>query len=205
MTAYQNFSQDFPRRCIELLEKAANHDDFDERRVTWLLMAAASAFVMPFERLKLTPDGDALHPFGQNEQLYKLAATLERTMKEHFIKSAFSSSLNPSWMIKKKIPDVSGDVDGWLPDANVKPIAHDKRVSSIFKHLRNALAHGNVHAKGSPKISHLVFVQSHFSGPDSPTDSFDVLVTTVDDFEFLLKKWLKYLAHENVWELRLVA
>ena len=142
MTAYHDYYDDFPGRCIELLKhfepeaKERGKEKGQGGEVTLLLMAASSAFLIPYERMQSN------HPSSDSEKR----------------SSSFNEALNTRWC--KSL--LSGDVGEWLygftkvlgskpaswPPPNES--AGEKDVSEVLAIIRNALAHGNLFADGDP-------------------------------------------------------
>lgn len=204
MTAYRNITNDFPRRCMDVLD-ALRPELHEMRGVTALLMVAMSGFVVPFERLRISSEGQG-HPFGDHLRFPDAAEALSELMQQKFVGSRLCQSSIHTWCLVKKYPKPAKDLDEWIPVAGLKPISANS-VSFVLKLLRNALAHGNIHTKNDP-ISDLVFVQEHYSGQDderTKPSTYDVLTVSVADFERFVRAWVQFTRDHNVWDLRLAA
>jgi hypothetical protein len=62
LTAYTDFTRDFPQKCLDVLDAASSGAATNGREITLLLMTASAGLLIPFERLK--PDSkNSVHPF----------------------------------------------------------------------------------------------------------------------------------------------
>ena len=202
MTAYRNFTDDFAGRCLEVFNNIPP-DLREERRVTLLLMIASSAFVLPFELLK--PDTEySSHPFRENVRQSKAANILKGALDEKFCASQFVKASAGAWRFAKNVSDVSGELDSWLPGVDLKPISRDKLVGSTLTHIRNSIAHGNVHVKGIPNITELILLREQ-KDHDNKRVGFSILTLPVSDFEYFVKSWISFLKSVNFEEIRCAA
>lgn len=202
MSAYRDFTRDFPSRCIEVLDHHMDWAKFRGRDVTLLLMVASAAFLVPYERLK--PESTrSPHPSGDIERFAELAKRLEELMDAKFCGSRFCPGKENSWKVAKEVPFVHGDLDSWFPPQSLKPVSGEKAISSMLKLIRNALAHGNVFAAGNP-IGTLIFVQRRETDESSNT-KFEVLSVHPRDFNNFIREWVAFLRESQIPELYLVA
>lgn len=202
MTAYRNFTDDFASRCLEVFNDMPP-DLKEKRRVTLLMMIASSAFVLPFELLK--PDTEySSHPFRENVRQSAVANELKAVLDEKFASSRFVKASAAAWRFAKDVADVSGELDAWLPTVDLRPISRDKLVGSTLTHIRNSIAHGNVHVKGIPNITELILVREQ-KDHNNKRDGFSILTIPVGDFEFFVKSWILFLKSVNFEELRRAA
>lgn len=192
MTAYQDFTQDFPKRCLEVLDRTKGHSFFSDRDVTVLLMTAASAFVTPYERLK--PDTDhSQHPSKENTSA--MGTRLKDLLNEKFVDSScFRKNGSSSWKIAPTVTNVTGDVESWLIPGSLSPLKNET-VQKVLGHVRIALAHGIVYTRGKQDIKELVFVKSK----DQRARSKGCAALTVSpaDFEHLLRQWVQFLQFDE--------
>lgn len=202
MSAYRDFTSDFPSRCLDILDHQTAWAKFRGRDVTLLLMVASAAFVMPYERLR-PDDNRSPHPSGDNRRFSELAKRLEDLMAEKFCGSSLCPNKENSWRVAKDVPRVDGDLDGWFPPQSLKPVSKDKTVSSMLVLIRNAIAHGNVFTTGNP-IGSLIFVQRRGSD-ESSTSKFEVLSVSPEDFGRFIREWVAFLHQSQIPELYLVA
>jgi hypothetical protein len=68
MSNYNNFVQDFPKRCDELLCHFIKPASGRDREVTLMLAVASAGFVIPFERLRQPTDPQRQHPARDRER-----------------------------------------------------------------------------------------------------------------------------------------
>jgi hypothetical protein len=197
MSAYKNFTGDFPSRCLEILDQQKSWAKFKGRDVTLLLMVASAAFLIPFERLKPTSYRYP-HPSGDNEKFAELSEDLKDLMTSNFIESRLSPNKETTWKFKANVPSVSGDLDDWFPKLSMKPISRNKTVSPILKVIRNALAHGNVFTTGNP-IETLIFVTTREVNTNQ-TVKFEVLSVGPEDFSNFIREWVCFLRESQIEE-----
>ena len=189
MTAYTNFTGDFPARCVAVLDAASDIAKGQEREVTLLLMAASASFIVSFERLK--PDTrEGGHPFGDNKKFSVAAESLSQLMKSEFIGSELCPGMSHSWRSAKNIKSVRGGPEQWLQSAKLEPVTQQRPVASILKLLRNALAHGSLYTTGDP-IKELIFVQRQNKA------DFEILIVGQENFEFFIRAWILFLKNAN--------
>ena len=211
MTAYANFIQDFPARCIEILDKSYKQAEDAGREVTLMLAVATAAFIIPFERLRPLP---AEHP-ADDVEIYREA------------KRKFDKAINGRFRLSHRwgqgrtwefIEAINGEdirtvqVDHWArPEARL-PLSNDKLANPVFSHLRNALAHGSIftypNSSGTaepPLIETILFVSRCYQEQEIEKcgstvkekvalDKYDVLLVSPQDFLVFLKKWVEFLA-----------
>jgi hypothetical protein len=206
MSKYQNFTSDFPHRCLELLDRAHGLASASGREVTLLLMVASASLVVPFERLK--PDTKySSHPFGENKRFLRAAERLNELMSQKFIGSALCPTTASSWRLAKDVKAVEGDLDEWLPSAKLKALSKDREVASTLTLVRNALSHGSIHTIGDP-ITDLIFVKEVIGKhlDNSPRRiGFEVICVSYADFHDFVRAWITFLSESNVWGLRRAA
>jgi hypothetical protein len=154
VTAYKNFVQDFPNRCMDLLKLAEEPPRKKDREVTLALMVASAGFVIPFERLR--PPGKIDNPVGDREKYSNYSEKLKNLMDTNFRGSTLHPENVTDWQAGS-LKSIQGDPDGWQELSQDKTLVEAKTVGNVLKEIRNALAHGNVFTKGNP-ISSVVFV-----------------------------------------------
>lgn len=108
MTAYTDFTRDFPQRCLDVLDAASAGAATNGREITLLLMTASVGLLVPFERLK--PE----HPFGDGRQYELLADRFSDLLENKFVGSVLCPSDNHSWYIARNVASVDGALDNWL-------------------------------------------------------------------------------------------
>ena len=193
MTAYTDFTRDFPGRCLEVLDSASADAVAKGREITLLFMAASASLLVPFERLK--PDtSNSVHPFRDNKRYCAAATQLEALLGESFVASALYPGSH-SFEIAKNVKSVQGDPDGWLPTAGLIQLDQSEKVDAILRLIRNALAHGNIYTDGDP-IKKLIFVTEIRDKKRVPKGSpveFDVIRVGYKDFQEFVRAWVAFL------------
>jgi hypothetical protein len=188
VTAYTNFTSDFPKRCLDILDMALPMALEKERDITLLLMAASAGFLVPFERLKSS------HPFRFNEQETRTISRLSELKQRAFVGSVLCPDTSHSWELAEYVSSVEGDLEGWLPSVNLELFGGGRKVEATLDLIRNALAHGNIHTIGSP-IQNLIFV-TEIRGvrkrKGQPVE-YDVLRVSQIDFNRFVRNWINFL------------
>lgn len=192
MTAYANFVQDFPKRCLEILSGYESTARMTNREVTLTLAIASSAFVVPFERLNPSnPDHVA------DDRWQSCVKKMGQLMNRAFL----SWAPGKSWAFASSVPGSlirAKHVEEWLGAHTPSPIDAGRNVGTVLTHIRNALAHGNIFTYPSgPKpepIAELLFLSKrrHPSTGDL-LDEYNVLQSTPEDFLWLVKEWIHFL------------
>jgi len=190
MTAYTDFTSDFPRRCLEVLDTASADAAANGREITLLLMVASASLLVPFERLK--PDTEySAHPSGDNKRYGAAAGQLKELLDKRFVGSELCPATKHSWQLAKEVQTVEGAMDSWLPKVKLKSLSASKQVGSTLTLIRNALAHGSIYATGDP-IKELVFVKEVLD-KDRKRVGFDVLQVSHGDFKQFVRAWIAFL------------
>lgn len=182
MTAYRNFIQDFPSRCLDVLELADKPTRLKDREVTMLIMAATSGFVIPFERLRTDR---AAHPSGDSKRYRDASLRLTALMNETFL-SALAPSAT-SWKFMPYCESIAGDPDSWA--ANLPKMTEGRTVKRIVKAIRNSLAHGSIFTRGDP-ISQIVLASKC---PEEEGPGFSIVSVSPSDFRIFLTAWFQFL------------
>lgn len=210
MSTYTNFIQDFPKRCIEILDKYLDQAKANDREVTLMLCIATAAFVIPFERLR---PPEATHPADDVVKFPKARKKYSSATNSRFILS-HRWGQGRSW---QAIDAVDGklvrgaQVDYWARPEMRQPLSQDRIADSVFTHIRNALTHGSVFTYPAysghgrrPQIETILFVSQRYQKQDKercgqrvvenvPIDKYDVLLVSPSDFVNFLRKWVEFL------------
>ena len=187
MTNYNNFIQDFPTRCYEILDQYKGPALLSGREMTLTLSMAASGFVVPFERL-CPQEGT---PYYDRCDYTKAASQFDRLCIKNFLSSELWKEDVGSWSFDE-LSSVAGDPDSWpeLQEPRT-PLNSCKTVRDILEHLRNALAHGNIFTfpKGVCSIKFIIFL----SRQSRASSDFNFLCVSPQDFQKFLKNWFMFL------------
>jgi hypothetical protein len=98
MSNYQNFIQDFPVRCGEILEDYQKQARKNEREVTHMLAIAAASFLIPFERLRRQRQGTK-HPAGDKVKYAQAAGKFGNLSDRNMLGSRLWQGEAGSWQI----------------------------------------------------------------------------------------------------------
>ena len=199
MSEYRDLVSDFPTRCdslLHLFEKQARRQRLE---ITLMLCIAAPSIIVPFERLqspKPRPDGSKSlgHPSRDWTRFLQAKSAFDNLCAQRFLGSPlWPNATAGSWHFDE-LSDVSGDPDGWRELRTPKPLGRNRTINRVLKHVRNALAHGNIFTRGGDEITQLLFV----SKPDQNIEKFWFLAASPDDFRIFLKNWLDFLRTVNL-------
>lgn len=184
MSAYKNFINDFPRRCREVLDFSEKFAHLKQLEVTLTLIVASSGFVIPFERL------DSKHPSRDNETYSNAACALNKILDQPFKDSPLWSDSFSSWT-GGKLKSINGDPDSWEDLGRRKPFLPEKKVSTVLKVIRNALAHGNIFTFNNP-IEALIFIRCSYDN-DKVVNGYSFIYVEPKQFKEFLKLWFDFL------------
>jgi hypothetical protein len=209
MATYMNFIQDFPERCMEILDMNFKQAEDAGREVTLMLAIAIAAFIIPFERLRPLP---AEHPADDVEKYRNAKSKFNKAINSNF-RLSHRWGKGKSWEFIEGIKgeDIrASEVHYWARPEARRTLSNDKLANSVFSVLRNALAHGSIFAYPnssgtgvSPQIETILFVsrcyqEKEIEKSDSRVkkialDKYDVLLVSPQDFLVFLKKFVEFL------------
>lgn len=134
------------------------------------------------------------HPSNDWKKYEQAALTLEQLKEQPFVGSRLWPGSNPESWAFGELEDVTSDPDAWPELSIPKPLSATKQAGTVLKHVRNALAHGNIFTRGQREIEVIVFVAQK-----SPcVYKFNYLAVSPADFRKFFDNWLNF-----VRELRL--
>lgn len=193
MSEFRDFIKDFPNRCNDVLKFVFPQALDCDREVTLLLMAAAAAFVIPFERLRSDD-----HPTGDPQQYNEVVSTLISILGKPFLGGPFWPKAPASWKIGES-DTVSGRPDLWPNFAARSEPKQNTPASQILAILRNALSHGNLYICGSQgQISEIVFVAEKRCKTCGSVVGYRFACVTPDDFHKFLNQWFEYVGQQDL-------
>lgn len=183
MTAYRNFVQDFPLRCLDILASYERHARLSDREVTLSLAIASAALVVPFERLRPSA-ADHIAPDRSKPLVKQLGRILGLPFSDWAGQGWYEHSISASRVRGRTVED-------WLPDGSLQPIGPDRKVDSVLTVIRNALSHGNIFTSASAnrQISQLVFLSK-----PRDSDEFSIVAASPREFVRFLHKWVECLS-----------
>lgn len=192
MTSYVNFIQDFPSRCVDILQDYEELASLHGREVTLSITIATSALVIPFERLRPSAT-DHIAPDRHHESV----AAIKQLLKRPFLSWADGIS----WGFIRRIPGPelrsSIQVEQWLNSYPPSSLKADQTVEEVLSLIRNALAHGNIYSfpsESSSAIEKLLFLSKRRDSETSELlDEYKLLQATPRGFSSLVRQWVLFL------------
>ena len=196
MSNYNDFIVDFPARCQDVLKLAYGPAEAIDREVTLLIMTAAAAFLVPFERLR--PGMSTAHPAQDRRQFSKVAQRLDSELGRSFLESPFHDGKlgEPgSWSV--------GRMDSREAPIECKPLTKETRAGQVLAIIRNALAHGNLLTIGSSTIGDkpspieaLIFQAE--DRKDGSLVGYKYVYVSPTDFHCFLGRWFAFLKEQSI-------
>lgn len=195
MAEYKNFVQDFPSRCMDLLESFEQQAQAKDREVTLTLLVASAGFVIPFERLKLP--GKLEHPVQDRENYPRHSKALEQLMANKFRGSELHPTERSTNWQAGKLKSVRGSPNTWPELWENKILSEEKTVSNVLKSIRNALAHANIFTIGDP-IDKIIFVSVNTNLAGNEITGYSFVSTSPEDFSYFLKAWFTFIGRQDL-------
>lgn len=199
MSAYENFIQDFPRRCQEILEDNWISASVNDLEVTLMLATAIAGFVIPFERLRSSANDHFAR--GKVLSCSKVIWKLEAKRFKDWIPSG-------TWEVISAVKSetVKEDVDSWGGKKNREPLPEDALVGQVLSILRNALAHGNIitspgrFSRSKPAQIEKILLLSKIRDKNTKRliNEYNVIVVGPHDLSLLLNSWFEELRKLNI-------
>ncbi len=156
MANYQDFFEDFPRRCHDLLESQYASAAAADREVTLTLMVASAGFVVPFERLR--KDGLFEPPTTDRQTSPTVTTKFDKLLGTLWAQSSLSAKVTSISM--GSLSDPKKAVDDWSEIRTCTPPSASATVSNVITVIRHALAHGSIYTKpnDSKQVEAVIFV-----------------------------------------------
>ncbi|MBI2438165.1 MAG: hypothetical protein HYV36_05060 [Lentisphaerae bacterium] len=186
MGAYKNFIKDFPSRILKLYETQLDSANYACLEVTFLVSLTATAIAVPFDRLRDPSKGPYPHLSGDRHKYSEAASRFDELCNMSFNKSALWDSAFDTWQWGI-IYNISGDPDSWPELRSASRIGADVNTEKIIKHLRDALAHGNIYTRGDKLIKEIVLLTG------TSKKGFRFLVVSPQSLGVFLRKWVSWL------------
>jgi hypothetical protein len=142
----QRFVVEYPERCLTLLEMLEPMARESQLVGSFSLLVAASAFVIPYERMQ------SRHPMHLQNHDGDLDSALRRLDDdEQFLRASFWNGASPGeWRFSRVMEHVE-NTHRWRDEAGLHPMLPealnriaDCKAGKVLRVIRNALAHGNV-------------------------------------------------------------
>lgn len=192
MSAYTNFTYDFPTRCRrlhEVFEKQAAQRGLE---VTLLLSTLTAGFIIPFERLR-SSNKDHVANDRVAEHVLKLA--------QHESKKFLEWIPVGDWKVIPSIPAeyvMHRQPEQWIDTPSRIDLPASATTGSVLSTLRNALAHGvvfvmpNTTGPRHSGIDQIVFV-SRIVKNKIFTGNLKVISCTPNDLVVFFDEWVTFL------------
>jgi hypothetical protein len=177
VTAYRNFTVDFPARVAQLdaaLRSVAADADLE---VSYLVMKLAATFLLPYERLQGT-SGAARADVSDRQRIRR---TLQLDKRWH--ESDYCSDLS-SWALFHVSGFHRGPRDWSAAD---RPL-NDTVAHELLKVVRHSIAHSNLFFGGEQRLEH-IHIGSRLNR-DDPNGPYVVLRGTIGAVDHLVSAWL---------------
>jgi len=188
MTAYRNFSVQFPERIKELDQDFKALATERDLQVTYLMMKASSCFLLPFERLAGTSGASSAEIPCQQ----KIRRHLD--LDKPFAKSSYFDE-EGRWA-KGDVDNFSSGPEGWVgKELWVLPVT---AVASckVLGALRHSLAHSNFFFGGEEQIEDIYFGSKREN--KESTEKYTVYRCSIVSLNYLLDSWIENVASEAV-------
>jgi hypothetical protein len=200
------FVVEYPERCLELMHsiEAAAHEK--NLLASFSLLVAASAFVIPYERMKVN---HAIFARSVDGDLHR---ALHRLDKEFFLQAGFwqGSELEPNSWRFSRIMKGTNDSYCWQDNNGQHPLSCGAanyisrcKAEKVLRTIRNALAHGNIvyldregYERAGAEVEFLAFLARCEESEEDRRRSKThyVVVTTPQTFIEFVKAWAKWVA-----------
>lgn len=154
-----------------------------DREVTLLLAIAAACIPIPWERMR---EETNYSPPGIDRDLYPEAASAFDALLKKTMSEVAGANLC-QWTFAENVL-CNGHPDTWPELRKPQQMSKDKKLGTVIKHCRNALAHGGIYTRGNP-IQQLV-LRSKIRVRE---DKFNVITVTPLAFKEFLVFWTRSL------------
>lgn len=189
MSNYNDYIQDFPRRCKKLLERieffGLPDKDYDDLEVTALLSIASAALIIPMERLSTGVFGS-----GLDVERHQIAFSQLENFKKKLAKNTIED-----WGIR--LEDIGFSRERRMLDINyiAKGPMNIEFIGDFLLVARHALARGNIHVGGSGKIEIITFAcfAKESTKEERKSPIYWYLSIRPDNFKLVIKGWIQFL------------
>ncbi len=178
MSNYKDLIQDFPARCLDILENFYASAQIKNREITLLIMAASTLFLIPIERLRKE----------HLSQDCRDHVELEKNIFGNKTFISFNFCASPEQWLYGRTQNIQSAPDDW---GEFSPISN-QTVSEIISIIRNALAHGNIYVQGNP-ISTLLFWSNQLDDSHVNLIGYKYIKIPVYEFYEFIKRWVAFL------------
>jgi hypothetical protein len=201
----QRFVVEYPERCLALLEMLEPMARTCRLVGSFSLLVAASAFVIPYERMQ------SRHPMHRRDHDGDLDSALRRLdNNEQFLGASFWNGASPGdWRFSRVIEHVE-NTHRWRDETGLHPMSPDAvnriadcKAGKVLRVIRNALAHGNVvylNAAGfevsGTEVQFLAFLTRYEETEEQrrAAETYRLVVTREETFLRFVKAWMTWVA-----------
>jgi len=184
MTAYRNFTVEFPTRLAELDKVFKPIASSAELEVSYTLMKLAASFLLPYERVEGT-SGARTADLKERQSIRKY---LE--LDKRFHQASYCSN-GDQWSYLD-VDDFAHGPTNWVTNGyKLKSPVH-----KVLETIRHSVAHSNLFFGGDSKIEHIYLGSRREKDPD--TNQYRVLWCTVNELNHLVDAWITNLKKLSV-------
>lgn len=176
MTAYKNFTVDFPKRLMELdqqFQPIATSANLD---VSYLLMKLTASFLLPYERIEGT-SGARRSEICDPQSIRKV---LE--LDKRFSEASYCSDVGQWSMLD--VDDFHRGPRDWTS----REQRMDLVVHRVLQTIRHSVAHSNIFFGGELTIEHIYLGSRRESNRE--TDKYRVVRSSVRTLNHLIDAWI---------------
>jgi hypothetical protein len=192
VAVYQDLANDFPERCLKVLERCYPVAEGEGIEVTLMLMVASAGFLIPFERLR--PPGKYDRTAHDRKVFDQKASKLSELLKANFVTSALHAADATRW----EQGEVESDEDNptsWIGWKDRAALAEDVTAEKVLTTIRNALGHGNIRTVEDP-IRHLIFLSAKCYS--NVAAGYNFVSMSPSDFHNFLVAWFEFLNDRGI-------
>jgi hypothetical protein len=181
MSEYENFIQDFPNRCSDILRNF--YSDAEKlnggREITLMLMTASSGFKVPYEQLRYrNPEEQHI---ANTAVVYP--SPVSDLLGTKFIKSFFYKRSKKSRIVGKFKPGDRVNINQWTEVLECEKSDENLNVECVVNIIRNSLAHGSIYtlAENESVIDIIILVSENKK--ESSGEEYRFLKISTEDFK----------------------
>lgn len=163
--------------------------------VTFLLSMASSGLIIPNERI------GSRHPMGDAGKFPEAHQAFNELISKQFVQSMLCTNGGTDWSMDTRLHTSSGSAWDDAPESWRRTPIKDN-VQCVVQCIRNALAHGNIHAMGTKpgqQIMEIAFASS-LRGQSDPRQEVGIrhVMVTPAAFEYFLRSWLGFMSKNKL-------
>jgi len=178
MTAYKNFTVDFPKRLLELDQQFRPLATAADLEVSYLLMKLAAAFLLPYERIEGT-SGARRTEISDRQSIRKF---LE--LDKRFCEASYCEDI-ARWSLFD-VDDFHRGPRKWTERGERLDIGV---VHRVLRTIRHSAAHSNLFFGGEVTIEH-IYLGKRMEN-DLETDKYRVVRGSVSAVNHVIDAWIR--------------